>query len=406
MIYLPTRMTGFMLVFGIFFIVSCSTFSRTTDTAETLLEAERYSAALEAVEKEIRKNPDDNSAKLLKAKILKAYATEQYEPENRETVYSNLRNTTEQLNNTSDQYKSSTDSLLRTAWMHEQSEGIRFLQQDDSDNFDEYFNRIIAHFNNAITIIPDSSVTYNLKATTYYRHGNLPDAISTLEQFEEDGFSQTTEMSEKLAYLYLEAGQIERSISTYEALTENNPDSEAFQQGLVNSYILGERHEESVILLENLAEKYPNRPQYLEALATERFYIIENDLQGLINASPESKYTASELTSLIERLNQISETYEEVDGKLPASQERQKRIATFHTKTADYLKELAPFSEDSVNEILSDEIEKHLKGSIPYWRELFEANTDVSAYARRLIRVYNELGMEQEAELLEQQINI
>lgn len=399
-------MTGFVLVFGFLFILSCSTFSTSTDTAGSLFESENYSAALRAVEEEIRENPNDDSAKFLKARILKSYAVEQHEPENRETVYLNLRNTAEQINQTSVRNKSRTDSLLTSAWKYEQSAGIRLLQQDNTETFDQYFTKIVAHFNNAIAVIPDSSVTYNLKATTYYRHGDLSGAIESLEQYTNEGFTRPPDMCEKLAYLYLEAGQIDRSISIYESLAENNPDSEVYQQGLVNSYILGEKHKKSVDLLELLTERYPNRAQYRESLATEQFYLFEDNIEQMIEDSGVDQFTSEEIRPLINRLNQISDTYEDVNKILPISQERQQRIGTYYLRSANTLKKLMPLSGNESNELLTNKVEDLLNASIPYWQKLYEANPDVTVYARRLIYVYNEIGMEQEAELLEQQINI
>ena len=69
------------------------------------------------------------------------------------------------------------------------------------------------------------------------------------------------------------------------------------------------------------------------------------------------------------------------------------------------LGEVIPHSNDSFNTRLSEQRETYLRASIPYWQTLYEANSDRSAYAYSLIEVYTELGMDDQAELLEQQIN-
>jgi pentatricopeptide repeat protein len=289
--------------------------------------------------------------------------------------------------------------------MYEQSAGVRLLQQDGTDTFDEHFTNVITHFTNAVTIIPDSVVTYNLMATTYYRHGNLSEAISTLEAIEENGFTRPPETCEKLAYLYLEAGQIDRSVEIYETLSANNPDSEIYQQGLVNSYILGDMHTDAIALLEELTGVYPNRVQYREALATERFYIMRQSIREELQDPGFENYSDSELDDMLTQLNEISEIYRDIDETLPSSEERQQRIAAFYVSSANLLDELLPFTNESQNDHLSEQQETYLRASIPYWQTLYEANSDRSAYAYSLIEVYNKLGMEHEAELLEQQIN-
>lgn len=405
MYHLSTRMVSLLLTFGIFFALSCSTFQSSTESADSLYQSERYSNALRAVNTEIQGEPDNLDLQLLKAQILHKYAVENFEPEERESVYTNLKNTTDQINFVTDSYASKTDSILNSAWLHEQRAGVRLLQQDDTGTFDQYFDRVIVHFNNAITIIPDSIVTYNLKATTYYRHGDLSDAISTLESIEDKGLTRPPETCEKLAYLYLEAGQLDRSIAIYESLSANNPDDEIYQQGLVNSYILGERHTEAIALLEELTGVYPNRIEYREALATEKFYHLKIEVgERLINPSTEM-FSVSEVEQILEQMTEIGEIYQAVDETLPSDDERQQRIAAFYVDSADLLKRVLPEADDGANSLISDQIDANLRDSIPFWQKLYEANSDRTAYAYSLIRVYNELGMEHEAELLEQQIN-
>lgn len=401
--HLSTRMVSLVLTFGIFFALSCSTFKTSTDSPQALYEAGKYESALRTINKEIQNNPDDLDHQFLKAEILQKMAVENYPPDNRESVYSNLRTTTEEISFSTDAYQTKTDSILTSAWMLEQSEGVRLLQQDDTNTFDEHFNTVIAHFNNALTIIPDSIVTYNLMATTYYRHGNLSDAIKTLESIEEQGFSQPPTTLEKLAYLYLEAGQIEKSVEIYEGLSASYPDSEIYQQGLVNSYILGDMHTDAIVLLEELSDVYPNRIQYREALATERFYVIQQ--QTLNSTAAGETFSESEIDQLLQQLDEISSSYRDIDEMMPSSEERQQRIAAFYVSSADMLGEVIPHTNDSFINRLSEQRETYLRASIPYWQTLYEANSDRSAYAYSLIEVYTELGMDDQAELLEQQIN-
>jgi len=398
-------MVSLVLIFGIFFALSCSTFQSSTESPQSLFEAGSYENALRSINSEIRENPDDLSLQLLKAEILQEVAVENYQPENREPVYSNLRNTTDEINFATDAHQSKTDSILTSAWMHEQSAGVRLLQQDGTNTFEQHFDRVTAHLNNALTIIPDSIVTYNLLATTYYRHGNLSDAISTLESIEEQGLTRPPKTCEKLAYLYLEAGRIEQSVKIYETLSANHSDTEIYQQGLVNSYILGDMHADAIALLEDLTGVYPNRIQYREALATERFYVMRQQVRSDIQDPDFESYSESEIDKLLEQLGEISSIYLDIDQTLPSSEERQQRIAAFYVSSAELINEIIPHTEDSIKPRLSEQKETYLRVSIPYWQTLYEANSDRTAYGYSLIEVYSELGMEDEAELLEQQIN-
>lgn len=402
-----TRMTGIMLVFGVFFTLSCTSLQTTSKNAATLYDENNYRGALATIDNEISEDPDNSEKKVLKARILKAHAMNDQDPSERNQLYKNLRNTIDEIQFSTDQFTTETDSILQTAWLHEQSEGVRYLQQNGTDNFDQHFDRVISHLSNAITIIPDSLVTYNLKSTTYYRHGDLTKAIETLESIEEKGFKRAPDTCEKLAYLYLEAGMIDRSIEIYEELASNYPESEIYRQGLVNAHILGNQHQKSIELLETLSEKYPNRVEYREALATERFYQLKIEADDLKLKSIESNHTLDEIEYFSESLNNITEIYHDVDGALPTSEERKQRIAEFHLSAAKILINLTGSNQESeLNQLATSESESHLRHAIPYLRTLFESNADNVVYARKLIDLYNDLEMDHEAEALERQINL
>lgn len=403
--YIQTRTTGIMLVFGIFFTLSCATLSPDKQSAQQFYENGSYQKALTTLNTEIKNDQENIGLRLLKAKVLKEFAIQDHQPEQREQIYQNLRNTVDEIRYDSDDYTTTTDSILVSAWSFEQSEGVRYLQQDSTDSFDGHFDRIIAHFQNAITIIPDSLVTYNLKSTTYYRHGELHDAIETLHQIEENGFTPPDKTIEKLAYLNLEAGHIDRSIELYEQIAEQNPDSEMYTYGLANAYILGEYHQKSIQILNSLVEEYPNRVQYQEALATERFFLLQKEVDSLIGDEQNTTPNDEEINKILESIEDISEIYDNISSTLPNSEESQLRVANYYTQSAEMLKNLAQYADEDDTGDLEEKIKLQLENSIPYWKGLYEINTDNMAYARKLKDIYQQLDMTHEAESLERQIN-
>ncbi|NBC27447.1 MAG: tetratricopeptide repeat protein [Bacteroidetes bacterium] len=404
----PARMTSALLVFGIFFtfFISCSSLQKTTLSAEDYYEQNKYQQALERVNAELTEYPDDNSRKLLKARILRNLAVNGQRPAERQSIYRSMRNTIEevQFSSAADAYDASADSILSTAWAHEQGEGVRFLQQDGSENFNRYYDLIIAHFDNAITIIPDSLVTYNLKATTHYRHGELDKAVATLESIGENGFEKPVDSREKLAYLYLESGDIDTSVELYASLVSDFPNNSTYRQGLANAYILGDRHEEATTILETLANEFPNRPEYSEALSTERFYQLHQEASRLIS---ESSLTPGDAVQIADSLRSIAEAFHSVEQSLPNSTERNERITNFHLDAASLLQRIGNSLDASseASETLSAERDNHLKDTIPILQNLYESNAENVDYARKLIRVYQSLDMTSEAESMERQIN-
>lgn len=401
MIHFKTRMTSLMLVFGIFFTLSCSTLSLTNESAESLYERGKFDKALTSVNNSLEENPDDSEIKVLKAKILKEVALDKQNPSDRKVYYQNMRDVVDDVRFTTDQAQ--TDSILVNAWSHEQSEGVRHLQEDNTDTYETNFDRIISHLENASVIIPDSLITYSLKATTYYRHGDIQKAISSIEQAENNGVSLTPQIRERLAFLYLESGNLQKSISTYKDLVDQHPNNQNYRHGLVNALILDENHEESVAYLLELSEEYPNRTEYVEALASERFYKISQEIDSF--SATDKSLTSDEFEALITELSEIGNLFKSIESDRPARESHQFRVASFYSKSGRMLLDLQDITEEELEEKVETRAEEFFEYSLPYWQQLTESHPENRDYLQKLYEAYTFLEMQDEAEMLEQQIN-
>ncbi|MEX0662200.1 MAG: tetratricopeptide repeat protein [Balneolaceae bacterium] len=394
-------MTSLTLVFGIFFTLSCSTLSLTNESAESLYEDGKYQRALSSVNKFLEENPDHVENKILKAQILREITLEEQNPSDRKPYYQNFKNVLDEVRFTTEDYQARTDSILVNAWSFEQSEGVRYLQEDDTDTYEIHFDRIIAHLENASTIIPDSLNTYNLKATTFYRHGDTQKAISTLENAENNGVTLTPESQEKIAFLYLESGNLGKSIEIYKELVNQYSDNQEYRHGLINALILNEDHEEAVTLLKDLSDEYPNRDEYVEALASEQFFQVSQEIDELATG----EITKEIVTEFVTKLEEIGELFQGIDSDRPANEDHQLRIASFYTDAGIKISSLTEYSEEELMEEISSHAEDFHRYSLPYWRQLTESYPENRDYFQKLYETYQLLEMQEEAEMLEQQIN-
>lgn len=401
MTHFKTRMTSLTLVFGIFFTLSCSTLSLTNESAESLYEDGKYQRALSSVNKFLEENPDHVENKILKAQILREITLEEQNPSDRKPYYQNFKNVLDEVRFTTEDYQARTDSILVNAWSFEQSEGVRYLQEDDTDTYEIHFDRIIAHLENASTIIPDSLNTYNLKATTFYRHGDTQKAISTLENAENNGVTLTPESQEKIAFLYLESGNLGKSIEIYKELVNQYSDNQEYRHGLINALILNEDHEEAVTLLKDLSDEYPNRDEYVEALASEQFFQVSQEIDELATG----EITKEIVTEFVTKLEEIGELFQGIDSDRPANEDHQLRIASFYTDAGIKISSLTEYSEEELMEEISSHAEDFHRYSLPYWRQLTESYPENRDYFQKLYETYQLLEMQEEAEMLEQQIN-
>ncbi len=396
------------IAFGVFFTLSsCSSTEQTQYQEQPSPSAEEeFESRLNNIDSQIEENPGEIGLRAQKAELLAAFAKSKEDPTQRKPVYQNLRDlsvSAAQLNLDTEQLK----PVLTAAWAEEQSSGMRLLQQDDPETPSTNYNRIISHFDNAITILPDSLVTYSLKATTHYRNGSLNKAVNTLEAAKSRSGSPETELSEKLAYLYLESGKLDESVALYRELVESYPDDDHLLHGLANAYMLNEQHEEAVGLLQSLADKYPTRHNYQEALATELYFIFEKEARLLLSNPQNNEQSNESVGQLVTKLENVHNLFDNLRSDIPSNEENTYRMAAFYKNSASTLREM--LSSLNLNDETKNSVEtlekNHLEYGLPLWERLAEINPDNLEYLTSLQQIYLNLGMEEEAESLERSIN-
>lgn len=401
MIYRITRMSGLVLAFGIFFSFSCSNLENTGSNGSSSSDVNSLQQQIREINQEISENPGNSDLLVEKANLLHHYSQTIPEPENRKTVYLNIRDIADHYSATFGNNSERLNDILVKAWRSEQTSGIRKLQQDTSERSDEEASTIIAHFENAIAINPDSLKTYNVLATTQYQQGNLNDAIETLETANVRGEQDKPEIEEKLAYLYLESGNLIEAERRYHRLVENHPEKLLYKHGLINVLILSNKHEEAIERLEKLSEEYPTRYNYQESLATELYYIFKNRTDQYLQNSENqlSENESDELTNLLDSAHSL---FESIQESLPTTEEGLFRIATFYKNTSMRLKELSANNDGALFTDLQNE---YMGYSLPIWERLAELNPENMGYISNLHQVYLELGMNEEADSLERSYN-
>lgn len=397
MTYKIPRMLSFALAFGIFFTLSCSTL-RDTESANSSDDETTIEEQISSINREITENPDNTDLRKEKANLLYRYSQTISVPENRNPVYLNIRDIANSYSSNSE-IQNELDEVLSQAWRKEQQNGIRLLQKNEQGQ-DQDITTIIAHFENAITLIPDSLQTYSLLATTYYQHGDINQAIETLEQAEAQRDQYNSTVSEKLAYLYLESGNLEEAERRYRDLVEFSPDKLLYKHGLINTLILSDKHDETIDMLEELSDEYPTRYTYQESLATELYYLFKTKTDTFVSNSSNNELSEEERDEFSNLLSSVHSIFETIKESLPSSEENLFRMASFYKNASQRLQKL-PLDGGELDEMQSE----FLEYSLPLWEQLIEINPENLGYINNLYQVYLELGMQEEAESIERSYN-
>lgn len=393
------------IVFGIFFTISCATAEKTGSSAPSAEHINRFDEQLSSLNQLIQTDPENQTARIEMAEILYEYAASRPDPESRKLLYENLRNTADEsrlLPGTT----SKIDEILRRAWNTEQANGIRLLQEDRSETYDIHFSRIIAHFDNAITIIPDSLVTYSLKSTTLYRRGHLNEAIQTLSAANEIANETNPAIREKLAFLHLETGNNAEAIAIYSDLTNEFPQKNYYRNGLINALIVNNEHIEAVNLLRVLSEEFPARTIYKTSLATELFFIFSNRTDLLIGNPPPVHILQDEVQEALTILDESLSIFSSLGSQLPSNEENSYRMGSFYLNASKKLYELSKLVPgDEFSNDLQARSKDYLESALPFWERLAEMTADNMEYMSILHGLYLGLGMDEEAESVERTFN-
>ena len=396
------------IAFGIFFATACATFHSPLEKAEQNFNEKKYDLALQKLNQHIQVHPDDADALLYKLRVLDESAQSFDFPSDRSGIYREMKNTSESLHfiDASEHILTEADSVLHTARNREQQSGIELLQQDESDVYDQNFEEIIHHLENALILDSLNETAYNLKATTYYRHGNIDKAVTTLETASEIIPEPSEELLEKLAYFNLESGKIEGTVEGYKNLLESSPDNQNYLHGLANAYILGELHENAIELLEDLTRENPDNDIYKRVLASEILFNLNNKIG---NALTDEKVTA-DLTA--ERIALLYTKVEDLNSDTAVRQVSDFEIthsaAGLYKNSAFLIYELAGFvsaeSEDEAEE-LRRIADNFLRSSLSVWEKLAENNPDNTDVLKNLYQVYIQLDMMNDADMIRKNYN-
>ena len=415
MAHINTRMTIPVqagIVFGIFFITSCAQLGLTGNeprSNETSTPSE-INRQLEQVNERLGEDPGDTGLQKEKADLLYAITRDLDDPLLRKPYYRNLR----ELHDTNLQMGTETpegvEQVISRAWSTEQGAGVELLQASrdaaETEAVTIEDDRISAHFENAIILRPDSLSTYNLLANTYYLSGDLTSAIETLDRALQVPESDNPDLRERLAYLYLESGDIERSIDLYRTLAEQYPQRDHMRHGLANALMINNEHDEAIGILRDLAEEFATRFEYREALAVQLYYRFSATVEKLQDPGEPSAADEDQLTELRSMAAEIDDLLTGLEENLPLSEEQLFRSAVIYRDISDIFFELSQLADESERGELESLRAEYLQKALSPLEKLAETNPENREYIRTLYDAYRDLEMDDEADNLERTYNL
>ena len=279
----------------------------------------------------------------------------------------------------------------------------------------------LQYFQWAIDLMPDSVVAYRLKSTAHYKLGQTDKAMETLEALWDRSREKgqgleglEDDLMEQLAYLYLESGRLEAATNLYEELLDRDPKNRLWKHGFVNSLLLAGERERAIEWLEGMVAEEPSYLPYRKTLLSEQVRQVSEEMVGMMavegvvdmehaldRKGGEGVVTAAEGT--LEGLLELLSNQE--------AEEDPAEMGTFFTGLGNLLPKAGNAesrAEDGDKAVVASTERlrnRCYEAAIPYWLKLQEIDPENQWYAQQLYRLYTELSMTNEAELLHQRMN-
>jgi len=400
-------MAGLMLAFGLFF--GCSTSLPPFDQAKNNFAKHDLTNALKSVNKEISAHPDNPDAYYLKGNILFEIARNNTDIADRKPTYHDMRDA---LTKSRQMYQKKGNSqvdvqnindLLRNGWSNEVHHGLQLMKQDSSVQDIDY-QKSIHHFDNAITLIPDSTSAYQYRARAFYKVDKIDSALATLQKIPEQNSRKVTE---QMAYLYLENSDYDQAVKLYEETEFKYPEDINVLHGLTNAYIEREEHNKAVTLLDTLVSRRPNNPTYRLSYGTELYFLGTQKLDSLYESLKEATAEADsvqfseenerKLADVDTLINHAEQQYLKANALQPYDRDIQYSTGIFYKNAAIKYSGLSPFLSDTLLQQHSNKVQTYLKAAIPYLEKVVKNSPDNKEYWRNLYELYSYFGMTEKA---------
>jgi len=330
----------------------------------------------------------------------------------------------QQMEETPDELEELNNTVV-SYWADEYNMAVN-IQNDDSlfNATEDPYVTSLAHLQNAVTINPDSAMTYQVLSSTHFQLEQIDQAISTYEQAMERLEEPDAADYEYLTSLYLYDNQYEKAITMAEDALERNPGNSMFIQFMADAYIQSGERDEAIEIVQDLIDEEPDNPQYRRVLGTqiyqnveelgneaselyEELFQLRQEVRGL--SGEERADAEAKIEDITEQIDDI-ET--DIDELTLISVEQMKKVVELEPDSESanfilgiiYQNRAANLFERRNNTTDNEQANEYdsmardvLRNALIYYERAAEINPDSPENWQSLFQVYTTLGMEEKA---------
>ncbi len=347
-------------------------------SAKLYIQQKNYDKAIEALQKEVQKNPKSDEGYYLLGVV-------QGEKDN----YSEMIDAFNKSLAISDKFKSQINDQKKFYWANLFNKGVKNFQNGTNSQNDDsakvFFDKSINAFQYAVQLEPDSADTYKNLAFVYLSAGKYDEAVEPLQKLIDK--EKSADGYRYLGEIYYNKGQ---QLKDQYKTSENTQDSVQAQ----------EYYNKAISVLEEGRKVHPNNTDILLLLSNS--YIAANKISVAIDAfkagveqDPENKYYRYNYGVLLLGSEKYEQAVEQFKKAVEIDPEYQNAIYNLAVSYVKWGTVLSKENEDAENPNM--EYKEKYKLALPYLEKVVEMRTDDAATWELLGRVYTVLNMNDKA---------
>lgn len=414
--------------------VGCTSYDPLVRDAKSNFDEGNYQDAIETANEALTANPDDPFAHYYHAMANAGLAQQTEPPSDRqgyyEETFSSMNNARRLFEETQTLSSEAIllDDVYSNLWAYEHNSGANYILDDSLRNVTPNPDELaIQHFENAIIIQPDSSISHVVLASTRYNTGDVDGAITAYERAMTVLNPPSIEDFDFLTNLYLLRERHGDALNMAEEAHEQYPEEASFVQYMADAHLYLGDLDQAMELIRGLIEDDPDNPQYYYVLGTQIYQVAQEHLDEATNKYTQawdmelqlSQLTQAERTDLQEQIDQLK-------SEAAAAEEEGNELGDMAVSEIQQSIELNPENDEAYNVLgiifqnrasllfdkrneearddneLAMEFDQEARGylnrALENYEQAAELNPDEVSYWERLFRVYTTLGMSDEAD--------
>lgn len=410
---------------------ACESTDPLVNEVQLFMVTGEYQQALDVVNAAIAEDQNNYIAHYYKGEVLVSQAESLDNPRQRKELYEQARasfKTSEELmmglEERPEEYSQMEESIT-FYWAEEFNSGVNIVNNDSvAATLEQPGETAIAHFENAVTIQPDSALSYIVLSSVQFNNGMVEQSVENYETAMEMLDPPAVEDYEYMISILLFQESYDRAVTYTEEAMEIYPDESIFVQLLADAFLQTGQQDRAIELIEGLIADEPDNPQYRRVLGTQVYQRVTTisdevtelyeeafELRRQINdlSGNERTQLQSELTQMQQR---ISEMEQEMDELTEISIREMKRVVElepdsetansilgiiYQNRAASLFERRNNTEDNQLAQQLDERARQNLQEALIYYERAAELNPEDTENWQSLFQVYTTLGMEEKA---------